>query len=558
MELETIVSEYVGFWCLLGLMLVFFMQCGFAMVETGLTRAKNAGNIIMKNMMDFCLGTVAFMLLGYGLLCGTDIGGFIGTPVNTWINFGELDWPAMVFNLVFCATSATIVSGAMAERTKFLSYCVYSVLISLFVYPIEAHWIWGGGWLSQLGFIDFAGSTAVHMCGGVAAFVGAAILGPRIGKYTNDANGKKRANAIPGHSMTLAALGVFILWFCWYGFNTCAAVTVYHAAQIFATTTIAAAAATIVSMVVTWVKNGKPDVSMTLNGSLAGLVGITAGCANVDAIGALVIGIVCGFLVVVAVEFIDIKLHVDDPVGAVSVHGVCGAVGTIMVGLFDYENGLFYGGGAYLLGVQTLGVVSVIVWVAITMFIIFHILKATIGIHTSAEEEIKGLDVTEHALPSAYPDFMPAVGVVSSYVPPVNGDVAIDEAVPVVAAPSVYEPSATKITKVDMFFNADKFDNLKHALEAIGITGLTVTNVMGCGAQRGGNGYYRGVPVEMNLLPKVQVSVVVSKISPATVIDVAKKALYTGHIGDGKIFVSNIENVVKIRTGETGYDALQD
>ena len=389
-------------WFLMGTALVFFMQCGFAMVESGFTRAKNVGNIVMKNLIDFCLGTVAFYFLGYNLLCGDGL--FAGWGLHPFENFGTTDWSKFVFNLVFCATAATIVSGAMAERTKFIAYCVYSFVISLLVYPIEAHWIWGGTpWLTNLGFVDFAGSCAIHMVGGITAFIGAAMLGPRIGKY--DKNGKPKP--ILGHNILVGALGVFILWFGWYGFNGAAAGDTMQLSQIFATTTIAPAAATCAAMIFTWIRNGKPDVSMSLNGSLAGLVAITAGCANVDAIGAFIIGTVAGIIVCVAVYVIEDKVKVDDPVGAVAVHGCCGLFGTLAVGLFDYQRGLFYGGGIHQLFIQAFGVLCVAGWTAVTMTLVFVIIKKTIGLRATAEEEIEGLDSTEHGLESAYPDFVP-------------------------------------------------------------------------------------------------------------------------------------------------------
>ena len=570
----------VEFWFLIGAALVFWMQAGFAMVETGFTRAKNAGNIIMKNLMDFCIGTVVYSVLGYTLLMGEDaLFGLIGLPnLDLFTSFKEFiaspeeGFTAasyFVFNLVFCATTATIVSGAMAERTKFSSYCIYSAVISLFVYPIEAHWIWGGGWLSQLGFHDYAGSCAIHMVGGVAALVGAIFLGPRIGKYTKDASGKVvKVNAIPGHSITLGALGVFILWLGWYGFNGAAATTPSELSSIFLTTTIAPAGATAVTMIFTWVKNGKPDVSMCLNASLAGLVGITAGCAALDAIGATVVGIVSGFLVVIVVEFLDIKLHIDDPVGAVGVHMANGVWGTVAVGLLANPdapaglNGLFYTGSFTQLGVQCLGVVTVVLYATIVMTITFAIIKATNGLRTSAEEEITGLDITEHGLPSAYPDFIAAVDKYSSYdlaedVSIVSGETPVAEAVPVKKVPT-FDDGTPKFTKIEIICKEARFDALKKAMTNLGITGMTVSHVMGCGQQKGKPEYYRGVPVETNLLPKVQVDIVVSKIPVRSVIETAKKVLYTGHIGDGKIFVYDVENVVKVRTGEEGYDALQD
>ena len=552
MSIDALVAEYSGFWMLICLALVFFMQGGFAMVETGLTRAKNAGNIIMKNLMDFCIGTVAFMILGYSLLCGEDAGGFIGKYIYIFSDFQGLDWMGFFFNLVFCATAATIVSGAMAERTKFSAYCLYSFVISLVIYPIEAHWIWNaGGWLYKLGFVDFAGSTAVHMCGGVAALIGAKLVGPRIGKYTENPDGTTRVNAIPGHSLTLAALGVFILWFCWYGFNGAAASDAGSAAQILSVTTISTAVATCVTMLFTWKKNGKPDVSMSLNGSLAGLVGITAGCANVDALGATAIGAICGLLVVFSVELLDRKLRIDDPVGAISVHGGCGAVGTLLVGLFDRRNGLLYGGGPELLGVQCLGVFSVIAWVAITMFVVFFILEKTIGLRVSQHDELEGLDISEHNLASSYADFVYSSAVHS----PLTGDTLAPASAP--AELHVSANADAKLTQVRILTNDSRFELLKEELSKVGVTGMTVAHVLGCGTQKGKGRFYRGVELATQLLPKVQVDVVVTKVPVQDVVDAARRALYTGGIGDGKIFVYDVESVVRIRTGETGYDALQ-
>ncbi len=571
----------IEFWFLIGAALVFWMQAGFAMVETGFTRAKNAGNIIMKNLMDFCIGTVVFSLLGYTIMMGEDtLFGLIGLPnMDLFTNFKEfIASPAdgsftgastFVFNLVFCATTATIVSGAMAERTKFSAYCIYSGVISLVIYPIEAHWIWGGGWLSQRGFHDYAGSCAIHMVGGIAAFVGAIFLGPRIGKYVKDKAEKViKVNAIPGHSITLGALGVFILWLGWYGFNGAAATSASELASVFLTTTIAPSVATCVTMIFTWIKNGKPDVSMCLNASLAGLVGITAGCDALDAIGAAVVGVVSGILVVVVVELLDIKLHIDDPVGAVGVHMANGIWGTIAVGLLANPDapagleGLFYTGSFRQLGLQCLGVISVGAYAVVMMIITFAVIKKLHGLRASAEDELAGLDITEHGLPSAYPDFVPAVDKYTSTgigdeISVVTGDVPEAEAVPVKKLPT-FSDETPKLTKIEIICKEGRFEVLKDAMSKLGITGMTVSHVMGCGVQKGKPEYYRGVPVETNLLPKVQVEIVVSKIPVRSVIDTAKKALYTGHIGDGKIFVYDVENAIKVRTGEEGYDALQD
>ncbi len=570
---EAVTTEVFGVWFLIGAALVFFMQAGFAMVETGFTRAKNAGNIIMKNLMDFCIGTVVFVLLGFGLMMAEDyVFGLVGVPnLDIFTDFGGFikeNASSFVFNLVFCATAATIVSGAMAERTKFISYCIYSGVISLVVYPIEAGWVWNSqGWLAQWGFHDFAGSAAIHSVGGLTALIGAIMVGPRLGKYVKDKAGKvTKVNAIPGHSITLGALGCFILWFGWYGFNGAAAWDGTSLASIFLTTTIAPAVATCTTMIFTWIKNGKPDVSMCLNASLAGLVGITAGCDALDAIGATVVGVVSGILVVVAVELLDLKLHIDDPVGAVGVHLVNGVWGTLAVGLLANPeapaglNGLIYTGSAVLLGKQTVGILAILAWTAVTMTITFLIIKKTVGLRVSAEEEIKGLDSTEHGLPSAYADFVPAVesldygyeGAVA-----VSGEVPMAEAVPVKKVPA-FEDGTPKFTKVEIICKEARLETLKNAMMDIGITGMTVSHVLGCGAQKGKPEYYRGVQVEANLLPKVQIDIVVSKIPVRQVIETAKKVLYTGHIGDGKIFVYDVENVVKVRTGEEGYDALQD
>ena len=555
-----------GVWFMIGALLVFFMQCGFAMVETGFTRAKNAGNIIMKNLMDFCIGTVVFSLLGFGLMMSEDyVAGFIGVPnLNMFTDWMNFDWNSFVFQLVFCATAATIVSGAMAERTKFSAYCVYSAIISLVVYPNEAGWVWNGqGWLAQLGCIDFAGSIVIHMVGGISALVGAIILGPRIGKYGK--NGK--VNAIPGHSITLGALGVFILWFAWYGFNGAAAEDGARLGQILLTTTIAPAVATVTTMLFTWIKNGKPDVSMCLNASLAGLVAITAGCADVDAIGAAVIGIVSGILIVVAVEFVDIKLKIDDPVGAFSVHGVNGMWGGLAVGLFATGNGqngvtgLFYGGGFAQLGKQALGIVTIVAWTVVCMIIVFTIIKKTVGLRVTKDEEMKGLDICEHGLISAYADFMP-IGVGTASLDEtfdVDSNVPVTQAVPVqLAGKYDMATDGTKITKIDILLKQSKLEALKEEMDKLGITGMTVSQVLGCGAQKGKAEYYRGVAIESNLLPKMKVEIVVCKVPVKAVVDAAVKALYTGHIGDGKIFIYDVEDVVKVRTGETGYDAMQD
>ena len=575
--LSAVSSEVFSVWFLIGAALVFWMQAGFAMVEAGFTRAKNTGNIIMKNLMDFCIGTVVFILIGFSLLLGEDLVGLIGKPgFDIFTSYADFDWSNFVFNLVFCATTATIVSGAMAERTKFLSYCIYSAVISALIYPIEAHWIWGGGWLSQLGFHDFAGSCAIHMVGGISALIGAALLGPRIGKYTKDESGKIiKVNAFPGHNITIGALGVFILWLGWYGFNGAAATSVEQLGSIFVTTTIAPAIATVVCMIFTWIKYGKPDVSMCLNASLAGLVAITAGCDVTDAFGAIVIGAVSGVLVVFGVWLLDYKLRVDDPVGAVAVHCLNGIWGTLAVGLFattsapgnDSYTGLFYGGGFHLFGLQLLGFVSVAAWTAVTITITFLIIKATVGLRVTEEEEIVGLDPTEHGLASAYSGFS-IMDISNTMTMETNANTSLGSDSYEAASPTAKNASVKVVTapvsldtgihKIVIIAKLSRYDHLKKAMNDLGVTGMTVTQVMGCGIQKGAGEMYRGVEMDATLLPKVKVEVVVSKIPVEDVIEAAKKALYTGHIGDGKIFVYNVDKVVKIRTGEEDYDALQD
>jgi Amt family ammonium transporter len=575
--LDAIGNEVFAVWFLIGAALVFWMQAGFAMVEAGFTRAKNTGNIIMKNLMDFCIGTVVFILIGFGLLFGEDMLGFIGKPgLDIFTSYENFDWSNFVFNLVFCATTATIVSGAMAERTKFLSYCIYSAVISALIYPIEAHWIWGGGWLAQLGFHDFAGSTAIHMVGGISALIGAKILGPRIGKFTKDKAGKiVKVNAFPGHNLTIGALGVFILWFGWYGFNGAACTTKEQLASVFVTTTIAPAVATVVCMIFTWIKYGKPDISMCLNASLAGLVAITAPCDVTDAFGAIVIGAVAGLLVVFGVWLLDYVLRIDDPVGAVAVHCLNGIWGTIAVGLFattsapgnDELVGLFYGGGFKLLGTQLLGFVTVAAWTAVTITITFLVIKKLVGLRVSEEEEIVGLDSMEHGLPSAYAGFS-MMDISNTMIMEENENTQIgtedyskateaqkNAAVKVSQAPV---KSESGMYNVVIIAKLSRYDVLRKAMNDIGVTGMTVSQVMGCGIQRGAGEKYRGAEVDATLLPKVKVEVVVSTIPVEKVIETAKKVLYTGHIGDGKIFVYNVDKVVKIRTGEEDFSALAD
>ena len=574
--LSSVNSLVFGVWFLIGAALVFWMQAGFAMVEAGFTRAKNTGNILMKNLMDFCIGTPMFVLIGFSLLLGEDMMGIIGKPgFDIFTNYASFDWSNFVFNLVFCATTATIVSGAMAERTKFLSYCIYSAVISAVIYPVEAHWVWGGGWLSQLGFHDFAGSAAIHMVGGLCALVGAAMLGPRIGKYVTDEAGKiVKVNAFPGHNLPLGCLGCFILWLGWYGFNGAAATSIDQLGSIFLTTTIAPSIATVVCMIFTWLKYGKPDVSMCLNASLAGLVAITAGCDVTDCLGAIIIGAVAGLLVCFGVWFLDYKLRVDDPVGAVAVHFCNGLWGTIAVGLFattsapgnDSIVGLFYGGGVDQLLLQLLGIVSILIWAGVTITIAFTIIKATVGLRVTEEEEIQGLDSCEHGLPSAYAGFS-IMDVSNTMTMDVNAntDLGVGETVPgapathvVSSAPVTTHTLPTGIYKVSIISRLSHYDRLKKAMNDIGVTGMTVTQVMGCGIQKGAGEKYRGVEMDATLLPKVKVEVIVGNIPVEKVIETAKEALYTGHIGDGKIFVYSVDKVVKVRTGEENLAALND
>lgn len=567
MELAT--SMDVG-WTLVAAALVFFMQAGFAMVETGFTRAKNAGNIIMKNLMDFSLGTPIFWILGFGIMFGAASPFFGGFDFFADGVVGEgYDWTTLIFQTVFCATAATIVSGSMAERTKFSAYCIYSMIISAIIYPVSGHWIWGGGWLSQLGFHDFAGSTAVHMVGGVTACIGAKILGPRIGKYDRDGKPK----AIPGHNLTVAALGVFILWFCWFGFNGASTTAMStdadltKASLVYMNTNLSAAIATCTAMIFTWVRYGKPDVSMTLNGALAGLVAITAGCDQVSPVGAFFIGLFAGILLCVSVDFFDRIAKIDDPVGAISVHGACGAMGTLCVGLFATDGGLFYGGGIHYFLIQLLGVASVMLWVIITMTIIFKVIDKLVGLRVPADIEIEGLDYHEHGLASAYAGFN--ISDITATMD-VNENTDLGEsdytkasdsqknAAVKVAGEELVAANPTGMYKVSILVKLSRYDKLRKALNELGVTGMTVTQVMGCGIQKGSGEKYRGAEVDATLLPKVKVEVIGGNIPVEKVIETAKKCLYTGHIGDGKIFVYDVRHVVKVRTGEEDLAALKD
>ncbi len=577
MEMTMIVDTL---WVLLAAVLVFFMNLGFASLEAGMARSKNTVNILSKNFIVFAVSSLGFMLLGWGLMFGGDHP-LIGTEHLFILGENDLSfysdtltsnvpfWGKFFFQLVFCGTAATIVSGAVAERIKYITFIIFSFVLTLVIYPIVGHWVWGGGWLASLGFMDFAGDTVVHSLGGWAALAGAVILGPRIGKYDRD--GKPRA--IPGHNMSLAVIGLFVLWLGWFGFNPGSTMSFQNPSDvmhILMTTNTSAIAAVLTSTVTSWIFIGKPDLGMTINGCLAGLVAITGGCAYISIVDSLIIGAVAGVLVVFAVVFFD-RIKVDDPVGATSVHLCCGVFGTICVGLFAKEgvttlssrNGLFYGGGTKLLGVQLLGIAAVGAFVFAASFVLWYLLKQTVGIRVAREEEIAGLDIGEHGN-RAYPDFVPSVenidydGSAGGVEPEAVGDVPVSEAVPVKDTSSAAEQAVPKITKVEIICKEARLEALKSAMTAIGITGMTVSHVLGYGAQKGKPEYYRGAPVEANLLPKVQIDIVVSKVPVRSVIDTAKKVLYTGHIGDGKIFVYDVENVVKVRTGEEGYDALQD
>lgn len=545
-------------WVLLGTVLVFFMQAGFSMVESGFTRAKNAGNIIMKNMMDFSIGSLTYWFIGFGLMFGETKGGFIGS-VDFFVKGSYTDniptYVFVMFQTVFCATGATIVSGAMAERTKFSSYCIYSVILSMCVYPVSGHWIWGDGWLANMGFHDFAGSTAVHMMGGVAAIIGAKILGPRIGKYDKDGNSK----AILGHNLTLGALGVFILWFAWFGFNGASTIgasddeTLELIGHIFMTTNIAASAGAAITMMLTWVKYKKPDVSMTLNGALGGLVAITAGCDVISPMGAFGVGLIAAFVIVYGIEFVDTKLKIDDPVGASGVHGMCGAMGTILVGFLSVEEGLLYGFGSSLLMVQLTGVVAVAGWVFITMTPVFLCIKNTVGLRVTEQEEIKGLDIEEHGLQTSYAGFMTTIPSDTPMPAPMPVMTSGEESISVEG-----DGSGSGISNVVLIIKKEKFDAFKTAMSEIGITGMTVTQVLGCGMQKGATEYYRGVAMEMNLLPKLKIEIVVGPIPVEIVVKKAQECLSTGNIGDGKIFTYSVDSITRIRTGEHGFAALEN
>ncbi len=569
-------------WVLVAGILVFFMNLGFACVEAGFARAKNTVNILSKNFIVFAVSSLGFMVLGWGLMFGSD-NPFIGTQ-NLFI-LGNADlsvyndtltsnvpfWGKFFFQLVFCGTAATIVSGAVAERIKYISFIVFSFVLTLVIYPIIGHWVWGGGWLASLGFMDFAGDTVVHSVGGWAALAGAWILGPRIGKYGKDG----KVKAIPGHNMSLAVIGLFVLWLGWFGFNPGSTMSFQNPADvmhILVTTNTAAIAAVLTSTITAWIFIGKPDLGMTINGCLAGLVGITGSCAYVTVEASLLIGAIAGVIVVFAVMFFD-RIKIDDPVGATSVHLICGVFGTLCVGLFAKEgvtslstkNGLFYGGGFEFLGAQLIGIVAVGAFVFVSSSLVWYVIKKTLGIRVSREEEITGLDIGEHGN-IAYPDFTSVATVsesmngIESFKSEARSAIAAtttvseDTAIPVVHK----EHIGAKMTKVTIITNQAKLSDLQDSLEKLGVTGLTVTNVLGHGMQKGHETYFRGAPVDTRLLPKVKIDVIICKIPTDTLVEAVRKVLYTGKVGDGKIFIYDVEDVIKIRTNEHGYDALQD
>ena len=574
------------FWVLLAAILVFFMNLGFAAVEAGFARAKNTVNILSKNFIVFAVSSLGFLLLGWGLMFGGD-NPFVGTSHLFILGGGDLSfydntltpnvpfWGKFFFQLVFCGTAATIVSGAVAERIKYVAFIIFSFVLTLIIYPIVGHWVWGGGWLSDIGFMDFAGDAVVHSLGGWGALSGALILGPRIGKYGKDG----KAKAIPGHNMSLAVIGLFVLWLGWFGFNPGSTMSFQNPADVVSilmTTNTAAIAAVLTSTITSWIYLGKPDLGMTINGCLAGLVGITGSCAYVSVLSSLIIGAIAGVLVVFLVVFFD-KIKIDDPVGATSVHLGCGTFGTLCVGLLAQEgvtslstrNGLFFGGGFGLLGTQIVGILAIGIFGFVTTSLVWLALKKTIGIRVSAEEEIAGLDIGEHGN-IAYPDFAPITAAPVSELSAGAEEERVEAAVasvPKEAAetddqkvPVIHKERTTgpKMTKVTIITNQSRFSELESTLARIGVTGLTISNVFGYGMQKGHETYFRGAPVESRLLPKVKIDVVICKIPTETVVNAVQKVLCTGNVGDGKIFVYDVEDVVKVRTNEHGYDALQD
>lgn len=557
-RIDLMIMSADTIWIAICTVLVFFMQTGFAMLETGFTRKKNSCNVIMKNIMDFAVGSIFYWILGFGIMFGATTGvvGVIDLFSNGDCSAASQTIPQPVFmawQLVFCATSATIVSGAMAERTAFKSYLIYSAVMSAVVYPISGCWIWNAnGWLAQLGFHDFAGGTAVHLLGGSAAFAGAAVLGARIGKYDK----KKKSRAILGQNIPLAALGAFILWVSWFGFNGGSVVTsgsgfdLVAIGSVFMNTILSSSACAVSAMIITWVRYGKSDITMTLNGIVAGLVAVTAGADQLPHYAALLVGVGAAFVMIYGIEFIDHICKVDDPVGAISVHGLCGAFGTIMTGVFSVEKGVIYTGRFNFLGVQLIGVLSVAVYGLAAMTLLFVILKHTVGIRVSEKAEIMGLDRSEHGWQSNVTD-----DLISDLSDGNAKSVTqIDLSKPIDR--SAYKADG-KIRKVVILMNSSKFESLKDALDEIDITGMTVTNVNGCGIQKGSTDYYRGSEAKSHLLPKIKVEIVISTVPLGLLVDTVKRVLYSGNIGDGKIFVYEVENVIKIRTDEEGKMALE-
>lgn len=614
-------SNYV--WIMICAFLVFFFQCGFAMVETGFIRSKNAAHTITMNFMVFLVGAIGYFLIGFALQMGGSGGaaglGSGGAALNALLSIpglggilgykgfgliGTYDagiYALFFFQMVFMDTTVTIPTGAMAERVKYSAVVITSFFISIILYPLFANWVWGGGWLATLGktfglghgVVDFAGSAVVHSMGGMLALSGAIVLGPRIGKFRKDGT----ARAFPGHNIPMAIIGTIILFFCWFAFNAGSTLSAsdFRLSVVATNTMIAGAIGGLVAMFYMWIKFGKPDPSMTANGTLAGLVAVTAPCAFINAVSALIIGAVAGILVCLAVPFIENKLKLDDPVGAISVHGVNGFWGMLAVGLFadgtygDGLNGvsggvrgLLFGDASQLLA-QLVSLAVLIVWGFGVSLVFFKILDKVWGLRISPEDELEGLDLPEMGV-LAYPDSVRAASELdydmadnapipqlarfnhrlatggALYAAPKMSNVPLDRAVPVelITQPVSMMASDVKITKIDIITKQSKFEVLKEAMNDIGIAGMTVTQVLGCGIQKGKTEYYRGVEKEINLLPKVQVAIVVSKVPVRKVIETAKKVLYTGHIGDGKIFVYDVENVIRVRTGEEGYDALQD
>ena len=604
-------------WVMITGFMVFFFQCGFAMVETGFCRGKNAAHTMTMNFMVFLVGAVGYFLVGFALQYGGSGGapglGTGGSVLNAMLSIpglggilgykgfllsGTYDagvYALFFFQMVFMDTTVTIPTGAMAERVKYSAVVISSFFISMFLYPLFGNWVWGGGWLATLGqnfglghgVVDFAGSGVVHTMGGMIALSGAVVIGPRIGKFKKDGSSR----AFPGHNIPMAIIGTIILFFCWFSFNAGSTLNAsdFRLSVVATNTMIAGAIGGMAAMFYMWIRYGKPDPSMTANGTLAGLVAITAPCAFVNGISAFIIGLIAGLLVCFSVQFVERKLKLDDPVGAISVHCVNGLWGIISLGLFadgkygDGFNGISGGvtglffGDASQFAAQMIAVAVLFVWGFGVSFLFFKLLDKVWGIRVKPEDELEGLDIPEMGV-LAYPDSQ-MVRSELDYDSADNAEVkqiarfkrgkdlpyppeapTVEQAVPVelVTKPSVSVGSDVKITKIDIIMKQNRFEALKSAMNEIGVTGMTVTQVLGCGVQKGKPEYYRGVEMEVNLLPKVEVEIVVSKVPVRTVIETVKKVLYTGHIGDGKIFVYDVENVVRVRTGKEGYDALQD